>query len=593
MNIFDERIQALQAQMRADNIKAYIVPATDPHLSEAYAPRFGAMRFYFCAFGGEDGTLLVTQDNSYIYTDGRYWVEAEMELKGTSCKLVKSGKPGVPSMASFIKENNLYPLGLDASLFSLKELRKYYLDNDHKIVSLNYSFLVKNMPSYPSDPIFAIDQKYLSLTYKERVDSMVKAIKGNGAKALLLTALDDIAYVLGYRGNDIYCTPVFYSWLYITEEGHLDLFIDSNKLPKGFNLPDLTIHAYDSLLAFIDERKDIPTLIDPSKTNALICSHLNNRIYASSPAYVEKSIKGPVEIENLRRINTIDGLAVLKLMKYVDDHIDSGFLNEESLVEYVDSVRLANPECFELSFGTIAAVDSNAAMMHYAPTKDKFSPVNRTNQLLLVDSGGQYYGGTTDITRTFILSKNPSKEVIHDYTLTLKSQIALTTSIFEKGATGHSIDITAREVMWKEGLDYKCGTGHGVGYISCVHEGPVGFRFYDSPDRDDRAELSLGNVITIEPGVYKDYKYGIRLENDLLVVPCNTTDQGIFYKFEVLTLCPYDRRGIDVSMLSEEEISWFNDYSALVFEKLSPLAKDDPELLAYLKKNTEPLSRNE
>jgi Xaa-Pro aminopeptidase len=591
MNIFDERIKAFQAQMRLDGLKAYIVPATDPHISEAYAKRFGVMRFYFCSFKGEDGTLLVTQDASYIYTDGRYWVEAEAELKGTSCQLVKSGKPGVPSMVQFIKDNDLYPLGLDASLFPLYELRKYYAGDSKKIVSLDYSFLVKDLPDYPSDKIFKVDQKYLSTTREERVKEIMKRTAAIGAKAVLLTALDDIAYVLGYRGNDIDCTPVFYSWLYIDEEENLHLFIDAKKLPDGFKEEKVIIHPYESLISFLDERKDVPTSIDPKKVNALICAHLNNRIYASSPAYQMKCVKGDVEVKNLRHIHEEDGLQVLKLMKYVDDHLDSGFLNEESCAEYVDSQRLALDDCYELSFGTIAAVDSNAAMMHYAPTKEKYSPVNKTNQLLLVDSGGQYFGGTSDITRTFILSDHPSKEVIHDYTLTLKSQIALITSVFEAGCTGHSIDITAREVMWKEGLDYKCGTGHGVGYMGCCHEGPIGFRFYDSPDRDDQGELKIGNVITIEPGVYKDYKYGIRLENELLVVPAYTTDQGIFYKFEVITYCPYDRRGIDVTMLTDEEIKWFNEYSEMVYTRLAPLASNDKDLLAYLRKQTLPLAR--
>ncbi len=590
MNIFDERIARLQKQMKADNIKAYIIPSTDPHMSEECASRFAAERFYFCPFKGMDGTLLVTEDHYYIYTDGRYWTEAEGDIKGSCCILVYQGKHGVPSMSEFIKENNLYPLGMDTSLFSLNELRSFVLDKTSPIKKVSYRRLVENLPALPEGKIWKVEDKYLSTTREERVASVMNVVKKEGGQAIVVPLLDDVAYLLGYRGSDIPCTPVFYSYLYIDENNHLSLFIDKSKLPESFD-SDISVYDYEAFDSFLKDHKDVPTLIDPNKTNAYICSTLKEPIFYSSPVYNQKAVKGKIEIENTKEIQAIDGIAVLKLMKYIDDKIDSGMLNEENLAEYLNAKRLENKRCFDLSFETIAAVDSNAAMMHYAPSKDKFSPVTRNNQLLLVDSGGQYYGGTTDTTRTFIVSKHVSEEVKHDYTLTLKSQIALSTSIFEKGCTGHSIDIKAREIMWKEGLDYKCGTGHGVGYMSCVHEGPIGFRFYDRPSRGDNGDLQLGHIITIEPGVYKAHRYGIRLENNLLVIPAFETDDGIFYQFETITYCPYDRRGIDLTMLSAEEISWINDYHKMVFEKLAPHCKGDSELLAYLSKQCAPLFR--
>ncbi len=590
MNIFDERIEVLQKQMKVDGIKAYIIPATDPHMSEECCSRFSSERFYFCPFKGADGTLLVTQDHYYIYTDGRYWTEAEGDLVSSSCILVYQGKAGVPSMSEFVKENNLYPLGLDSSLFSLGELRSFYSDKDHPIKNISYRRFVKDLPSLPQGKIWKVDQKYLSLTRDERVKNIMDVVFSAGAKSIVIPLLDDIAYVLGYRGSDIECTPVFYSYLYIDENSKLTLFIDKAKLPNDFDT-DITVYPYEEFESFLRKNMDIPTMIDPNKTNALICSILKHPVHYASPAYYQKSVKGPVEIENTKEIQAIDGVAVLKLMKYIDDNIDTGRLNEENLAEYLDQARRSNPRCFDLSFTTIAASDANAAMMHYAPTKEKYSPLTRSNQLLLVDSGGQYYGGTTDTTRTFIVSKHVSEEVKHDYTLTLKSQIALSTTIFEKGCTGHSIDIKAREIMWKEGMDYKCGTGHGVGYMSCVHEGPIGFRFYDRPSRGDSGDLQLGHIITIEPGVYKAHRYGIRLENNLLVVPAFETDDGIFYKFETITYCPYDRRGIDMTMLTDEEISWVNNYHKMVFEKLAVYCKGDSELLAYLSKQCAPLYR--
>lgn len=590
MNIFDERIQALQAKMKQDDVKAYIIPATDPHMSEESARRFTAERFYFCAFSGNDGTLLVTQDKCYIYTDGRYWTAAEADLKGTNCELVYAGKAGVPSLAEFIKANNLYPLGLDASLFSFGDLKNFYIDEDHKIRQVSYRYMVKNLPALPKFKIWRLPAHLLSTTRCQRVEMAMSEVFAKGAKALVITTLDDIAYILGYRGSDIECTPVFYSYLYIDEEYMLHLFIDQEKLPKDFD-SDVIVHDYASFYDFLKEKKDVPTLVDKNTTNARICSILKKKVFANNPTIKQKAIKGEVEIENMKRVNAIDGVSVLKLMKHVDDEVSNGSLTEQNCAEYIDKSRRSHPECFDLSFTTIAAVDSNAAMMHYAPTKEKFAHLTLNNQLLLVDSGGQYYGGTTDTTRTFIVSKHVSEEVKHDYTLTLKSQISLTTSVFEKGCSGHELDITAREIMWKEGLDYKCGTGHGVGYMSCVHEGPIGFRYYHREGVFDDGQLAPGHIITVEPGVYKAHKYGIRLENDLLVVPAYETDDGIFYGFETITYAPYDRRGIDISMLTDDEIKWFNDYSKMVEEKLSPLVENDPELLAYLKKQCEPLVR--
>lgn len=589
MNQFDERIHILQSQMKKDGIKAYIIPATDPHMSEEAASRFIAERFYFCPFTGNDGTLLVTQDASYLYTDGRYWTAAEDELKGSECVLVYAGKAGVPSLAQYLKANDLYPLGIDASLFSFGDLKSFYVSPEKKIRQVSYRYMVKDLPKLPKEKIWKVKEEYLSTTRAERVDKAMDVVFANNAKALILSTLDDIAYILGYRGNDIPCTPVFYSYLYLDEKKEIHLFIDKDKLPEDFD-SDIHVYPYDSFYSFLQERKDVFTLVDKNTTNARICSLLNHKVLVNNPTIKQKAIKGEKEIINTKEIQAIDGVAVLKLMKYVDDHIQEGNLDEYNLACYLDDARRENPRCFDLSFTTIAAVDSNAAMMHYAPSRDNHAPLTRNNQLLLVDSGGQYYGGTTDTTRTFLVGDNISDEVKHDYTITLKSQISLTTSVFEKGCSGHELDIKAREIMWKEGLDYKCGTGHGVGYMSCVHEGPIGFRYYHREGVFDDGQLEPGHIITVEPGVYKAHKHGIRLENNLLVVPAYETDDGIFYRFETITYCPYDRRGIDVSLLTDEEINWFNEYNKLTYEKLSPLIFDE-ELLAYLKKQCEPLTR--
>lgn len=588
MNIFDERIKTLQDRMRRDGLRAYIIPATDPHMSESYCDRYGAMRKYFCPFRGQDGTLLVTLDSYEIYTDGRYWIEAEKELEGSSCLLVKDGHPGVKNLFDRVKDEDLYPLGIDTAMCSIDDLRRYYAGKDKPIYSIDYSFLVKDLPSLPKEKIFRVDPALLSTSLDERVSLLLEDARKAGAESLVLTALDDIAYVLGYRGRDIPYTPVFYSYLFLSEGGKVDLFIDPDKIPADFDTDRIIVHPYESIFSFLKERTE-KVLVDPKRTNARIYGAVKNKVLSLSPAYLRKAVKGPREIENTLRIHEIDGIAVLRLMKFLEDNLPERDIDELEAASYLDGVRLRGEGCYDLSFETIAAVDSNGPMMHYAPTAESHSLFTKDSLTLLVDSGGQYYGGTTDITRTFLAK--PTEEVIHDYTLTLKSQISLSRQIFMRGCTGHSIDIAAREVMWREGLDYKCGTGHGVSYMGPVHEGPIGFRYYDSPQRDDKGILLPGHVITIEPGVYKEGKYGIRLENELLVKEHGVTDQGDFLEFETITYCPYDRKGIDVTMLDDSELSWLNDYLALVFEKLSKHLDNDPELLAYLKRQCAPFVR--
>lgn len=590
MNVFDKRVALLQAHMKRDGIVAYIIPATDPHMSEESHSHFTKERFYFCPFLGNDGTVLVTQDAYYLYTDGRYWTEAEWELDGSDCKLVYAGKAGVPTLAEFIKENNLYPLGLDSSLFSYGDLKSFYKDSEHKIRQVSYTYMIKDLPALPKDKIWKVDETLLSTNMNKRIKMAMDAVNKAGADALVIPTLDDIAYLLGYRGNDIPCTPVFYSYLYIDETRNVHLFIDNEKLPEE-GIPDVTIHGYDTFFDFLKERSEVKTFVDANNTNARICSILKNKVFGNNPTIMQKSIKGEREIVNTKEIQAIDGVAVLKLMKYIDDNIESGELTEYACAKFIDDARKSNERCFDLSFSTIAALDSNAAMMHYQPNGKDSPKLTLNNKLLLVDSGGQYYGGTTDTTRTFVFGSNVPDEVKEDYTKTLKSQISLSTAVFEKGCSGHEIDIMAREIMWKEGLDYKCGTGHGVGYMSCVHEGPIGFRYYHREGVYDDGILEPGHIITIEPGVYKARKHGIRLENNLLVVPAFETSDGIFYKFETITYAPYDARGIVVSMLTDEELAWLNSYNEMVYEKLSTLIKDDEELLSYLKKVTAPIQK--
>lgn len=587
---YQENLNKLRELMKKNGLKSYLIFNSDPHNSEEPEESFLNLRNIFSPYHAPAGTLLVTLDKSYIYTDGRFWIAASKALKDSPTILMKAGDKGVLLVEQFIKENNLLPLGFDHSLVPysyLSTLKNYHIDSS---VDLKISDLFLNDENKEVKKIFKLDSSLLSTTFDERINKVRDYLNYNDYDGFLVTALDEIAHILGYRGLDIPYSPVFYSYLYISKD-EIHLFIDQKKLPNDFALKDkIKIHNYDDIFSFISKLDD-EIAFDKNSANIKLVDSIKHKHPIFSPISEMKAIKGDVEIKNILKYHINDGYYVLKLMKYIEDNKNKE-LSEYDYAAYLDNLRLSDKNCFELSFETIASVDSNATMMHYAPTKDNYSMVKKENKLLLVDSGGQYYGATTDITRTFMIS-NPTDEIKHDYTLTLKSQIALSTSIFMDRSSGHTLDIKAREVMWKEGLDYKCGTGHGVGYILNVHEGPIGFRYYSRPGVFDTGLLLPGQVITVEPGVYKENKYGIRLENELLVRDHNVTSQGTFYKFETITYCSYDYRLIDITMLNDEELAWLNDYHKMVYDKLYPLVKEDEDksLLNFLKEFTAELKR--
>ncbi len=577
-----ENLIELQNELKKDNIKAYLVLTSDPHDNEYIADYYFSERLYFSPFTGDAGQLLVTQDNAYMFTDGRFFIQADKQLKGSGVTLMKIGEKGVPTLQDFIHQNKLYPLALNY-LNCNANLYTSLLNGDSIIVDKDYSYLVKDRPSIGSNKVFKLSDDLNTLTYKEKIQKTIEQTEKLGAKANLITTLDDIAWTLNLRGNDIACNPVFYSYLYISKDLGVHLFVELKKI--DFNIDGVVIHPYSEITNFIAAHQNVPTLVDKGRINARLFNLLKNKIIGHNPAYLMKAIKGTQEIKNTKEIQIIDGVALVKFGYFLKNNLDKN-LSEFDYSEQLEKYRRESKRLFELSFSTIAAVGANAAEMHYGPTKDVHSVVSSKDLELLVDSGGQYYGGTTDTTRTFAIGKKLTQEYIHDYTLTLKSVIALTNTVFLDKSTGQTIDIKAREIMWKEGLDYKCGTGHGVGYILNVHEGPNGFRYRRVPERDDGAEIVPGMITTIEPGVYKENKYGIRIENNLLCVPAFVTSMGEFYKFETITCVPIDTRALDKSIMTKDEIDWLNNYHAWCYQKLSPFFKDDAKLLDYLKEVT-------
>ncbi len=580
----NENLKKLQQLIIEKNLDAYLIYTSDPHDNEYIAAHYLDVRNYFSPFSGSAAEVLITKDKGYLFTDGRYWIQAEKEIKNSDYILIKKGDKNTPSLLEFIIRNNIKTLG--SNLLNMKAIEyKEFIKNKIKIIDLDISNLVPNLSPLSKEKCFKLDKNLTTLTYEEKIAEIYKKLDSYKAEATLITTLDDIAFILNLRGKDISYNPVFYSYLYLSKKYGNHLFINKDKVP--FDLDNIVIHDYNKITDFIKKHNEVPTLLDETRVNAKIFSLFNNIINKSNPSYLMKAIKGPVEIENIKKIQAIDGIALLRFQKYLEENLENN-LSEYQYSEKLKEYRLSSPLCFDLSFNTIAAVGKNAAEMHYAPTKDKNSIVNKNNIELLVDSGGQYYGGTTDTTRTFLIGK-PTDGFIHDYTLTLKSLIALSKTIFLEGSTGQTIDIRSREFMWQEGMDYKCGTGHGVGYMLNVHEGPNGFRYKKVKERDDQSEIVPGMITTIEPGVYKENKYGIRIENNLLCVKAFETNDGNFFKFETITYVPIETRCLDYSILEKGDIEWINNYHQMVYNKLAPLITNNEELLSFLKEKTRPI----
>ena len=625
---YDENLAKLQEEMRKHDIKSYIIFSTDYHNSEYCHPSFLNERFFYCSFTGTDGTLLVTQDDCFIYTDGRYWVQAEKELKGTKCQLCKMGDPSCIEMEQFIKENKLFPCAFDYRCISIKNYERF---NNIKTMDMSFSYLINSdlKDTFGCRPIWKLDTQFKSKysigkekenkkdkttciceklcedkfnlvgeTTDSKIKRICKFIKENDGDALLLTSLDDIAYVLNCRSDDIPNNPVFYAYLFINKDGTYKIFIKDRVHP--FNPDDVL--PYEEIDNFLKKtlngdssyslNREFPTiLLDNSKVNfhlGVVLGFTYKNVV--NPSYLMKAVKNETEISNIRRIHEYDGIALLKFANKLR-HLEPNTTEYDLCLELKDYRLKYFNNCYDESFPSIIAFKDNGPMMHYEPTKENSKVVSEKDKgLLLVDSGGQYYGGTTDTTRTFLIGK-PTKEFIHDYTLTLKSLIAVSKAIFLEKSDGHTLDILARQFMWNEGMDYKCGTGHGVGYILNVHEGPNGFRYRAVPERDDQAEIVPGMITTIEPGVYKNGKYGIRIENNLLCEKAFSTSDGNFFKFETITYVPIETRCLDLSIMTNEEVDWLNNYHKLVFSKLSPLIKDD-NLFDFLKIKTKEINRN-
>lgn len=567
-------LEALRGAMKNNQMDYYIIPSADAHQSE-YVPEYYKGRAYVSGFSGSAGTLVVGTNKAYLWTDGRYFIQAEKQLKGTGIELMKMATSGYPTIEEWLKDNvkNGEVLAFDGSTISANQYKSYnkIADENKFEIKMDKDLLEevwKDRPELSKEQIFIHETKYCGKSTKEKLEEVRREMKTLGGENYVITSLDDIAWLFNIRGNDIAYNPVGLAYALVNNNNAI-LYIDSIKVSrenlKLLNNEGVKLKEYNDIYKDIKEVKD-SVIIDPAK--------VNGKLYSLIPEGVEvvehlnittslKAIKNEVEIENTEKSQVRDGVAMVKFIKWLKENIGNIEITEISAADKLEEFRAQGENYKGLSFNTIAGYKEHAAMMHYSATEESKYTLKEEG-MFLVDSGAQYLDGTTDITRTFVLGKLTEEEK-RDFTLVLKSHIGLASAVFLKGATGCNLDALARGPMWKYGLDYKCGSGHGVGFFLNVHEGPQSFR-----QSGNDIKLEPGMIITNEPGIYKENKHGIRTENTVLVTEaCKSDEMGEFYKFKTVSYCPIDLEGIDVDMLNKDEKEWLNDYHRMVYDKLS------------------------
>lgn len=576
------KLKKLRDVMKKYNINYYIIPSSDPHQSE-YVAEYYRGRAEVSGFTGSAGTLLVGEKEAKLWTDGRYFIQAAEQLQDTGIDLMKMATLGYDTINQWIEKNikENETLGFDGSCYSTnqyKELLKIAKKNNFNI-NMDKDLLEEiwnDRPSLPEDKIFVHDEKYCGKSVKEKLNEVRKHMKENEVQNYLLTSLDDIAWLFNIRGNDILFNPVALSYAIITEN-EAKFYIKKTKVndevQSALKEQEVDIYEYNEIEEHV-KKFNGNTLIDPVKVNAKLYSLLSCTIIEKLNITTNlKAIKNEIEIANFENAHIKDGVAMVKFIKYLKDNIGKEKITEISASKKLSELRSQGELAKGDSFGTIAGYKEHAAMMHYSATPESDYDL-KPQGLFLVDSGGQYLDGTTDITRTFVLGKITEEEK-RDFTLVLKGHINLAKAKFLKGSTGCNLDVLARGPLWQYGLDYKCGTGHGIGFFLNVHEGPQGIR-----PNGNTVPLEPGMMLTNEPGVYKEGKFGIRTENVMVVVKDEINDCGEFYKFDTISYCPIDLNGVKVELLNDDEKEWLNNYHKKVYDKLSPyLNEEEKELL--------------
>ena len=588
------RLAALREEMRREHLSAFIFPSSDPHNSE-YVPSRWEGRKWISGFDGSAGTAVVTLHSAALWTDSRYFLAAEEQLAGTEFQLMRERVDGTPSIAEWIATEiegvESSEIGVDGMCMTYAECSDLKTDLNHNggiTVRTNLDILDRiwtDRPSVPLNPVSIQPIEYAGESCHDKLGRIRSSLLCRGAGGMLMTQLDDIAWTLNLRGTDVHCTPVFVAWLIVAEEVAV-LYIKDEKLSpevkEYLNAEGVAIDDYDNIIDALNSYDGYTLLIDPATTNYTL-SQLRgnfNLVSAPSPVPEMKAIKNEVECNGFRNAMQRDGVAMVKFLKWLEEAVPKGCETELSVSAKLRQLRAEQPLFKDESFDTIAGYEEHGAIVHYEPTPDTDVPL-RPEGFLLLDSGAQYLDGTTDITRTIQLGKVTD---LHRrvYTLVLKGHLSLQNLCFPRGAAGTQLDAVARVAMWREGMNFMHGTGHGVGSYLSVHEGPHQIRQEYRP-----APMLEGMTVTDEPGLYLAGKFGVRIENTLLTVPYMTTEFGKFLRFEPLTLCPIDTRPIVVDMLSTEELGLLNAYHKMVYERLSPML--DEEHKAWLADKTRSL----
>lgn len=572
-------LEALRDLMRSKHIDAVIIPGTDPHQSE-YPSEHWKFRDYVSGFTGSNGTAVVTLDDAGLWTDSRYFLQAAEQLEGSGFTLRKENIPGEPTVLEWLGEvlDEDAVVGVDGRLFSLIEANRiemfcaqngFMFAPDFRAAEAIWT----DRPTRPMNPAFVHDEALAGEDVDSKISRVVDALDTADADGLLITALDEIAWLLNLRGSDVDYTPVVIAFAYVSEDERV-LFIDSEKVTSEvkdhLKKYGVKIKDYDDIEKFLGKISSTATvMVDPNRVSdalgqAMIC----NKTYMASPVIALKGVKNECQIAGFRQAMLYDGAAMVRMMMWLEQNVANG-ITEMDVDRRLQQERAAYASNRGDSFHMIAGYKDHGAIVHYEAT-DESAYTLAPDGLLLIDTGGQYLEGTTDITRTISLG-NPTAAEKHDYTLILKGHLALARAVFPKGTMGVQLDVLARGPLWNEGMTYLHGTGHGVGHFLGCHEGPQSIRMEANP-----TPLELGMVTSNEPGIYKTGEYGIRTENLLLCVPaCSNEEWGEFYKFESLTLFPYDTTLMDMDMLSREEVKQINDYHAMVCERLRPLLSAD------------------
>lgn len=579
-----ERVAKLRTLMAEKGIDAYVVPTADFHQSEYVGEHFKARKF-ITGFSGSYGTAVIAKDDAGLWTDGRYFFQATNELEGSGVRLMKMFVDDTPSVTEYLAET--VPEGgkvaFDGRVLAVDEGKEFEEALSPKNITIDYSEdlidqIWEDRPPLSDKPAFFLEEKYSGESSAHKLERVREVMKKNGATVHVIASLDDTGWFLNIRGDDIDFFPLLLSYSIVRMDG-VDLYVDDSKLNDQIHEElakvNVTIHPYNDIYEDIKKLDASETcLIDPMKMNYALYKSIPCKVVeAANPTILMKAMKNPVELENIKEAHIKDGIAITKFMYWVKTRYDKEAITELSSADKLTSLRAAQEGYIRDSFEPLCAFADHAAMMHYSPSKET-DVVLKEGAMFLNDTGGGYYEGSTDITRTFILG-SIDQDMKKYFTAVVRAMMNLSRANFLYGCHGYNLDVLVRQPIWDLNIDFQCGSGHGVGYLGNVHEPPTGFRWYIVPSKNEHHQLEEGMVITDEPGIYEDGKFGIRIENEFIVRKGEKNKYGQFMHFETITFAPIDLDGIDPEEMTKSEREWLNNYHKDVYEKIGPHLTDE------------------